>query len=125
MESSSTALYDLARAFGPQLISLATLLVCLVIALVRWKRHPKISLLVSLALFFLLAETLIFNFVEVFAARRLQLSSGLESDRFYLIFGLVVSATMAIAYAVLLVAIFAERKTASSIGINVSSLKPR
>jgi ABC-type Fe3+ transport system permease subunit len=109
MNSLSQDLFALARNIGTQLPSLLTLLICLVIVLVRRKRHPKVTLIAALALVLLILHSLVFAVADVWLFR-LFLDAGSENiDRFYAIFGLVASVCLAIAFAVLLIAIFIDR----------------
>ena len=103
-------LYDLARNVGPQLPSLLTLLICMVVVLTRWRRHPKVSLVATLGLFLIVLHTLFFAAADVWLPRLFLDKGSLEPDRFYAIFGLTASLTLAIAFAVLLTAIFMDRK---------------
>jgi hypothetical protein len=48
MDGTSQDLILFLRNVLTQLPSLLTLLICLIIALVRWKRHPKVSLVAAL-----------------------------------------------------------------------------
>jgi len=103
-------LYDLARNVGPQLPSLLTLLICMVVVLTRWRRHPKVSLVATLGLFLIVLHTLLFAAADVWLPRLFLDKGSLEPDRFYAILGLTASLTLAIAFAVLLIAIFMDRK---------------
>ena len=108
MESLSRDWYDLASNIGPQLPSLLTSLICLVVVLIRWKRHPKVSLIAALGLVLLILHTLAFSVADVWLPRFFPASA--EQDTYFLIFGLVGSVSLAIAFSVLLVAIFMDRK---------------
>lgn len=110
MQNLGTDFYDLARSLGTQLVSFVTILICIVIALVRWKRHPKVSLLAALALILLILEALFFDFADFVLSRWLVFSVGVPVDTYYLVAGLTASVTMAIAFALLLIAIFIDRK---------------
>ena len=103
-------LYDLARNIGPQLPSLLTLLICMVVVLARWKRHPKVSLVATLGLLLIVLHTLFFAAADVWLPRLFLDKGSLGPDRFYAIFGIIASLTLAIAFAVLLIAIFMDRE---------------
>src|SRR6185295_11096395 len=109
MESLSNDWYDLASNIGPQLPSLLTSVICLVFVLLRWKRHPKVSLVAALGLVLLILHTLAFAVADVWLPRYFPASA--EQDTYFLIFGLAGSVSLAIAFSVLLVAIFMDRKT--------------
>lgn len=112
MESLSNDLFELVRNIGPQLISLLTLLICLVIALVRWKRHPRVSLLAALGLILLILHSLIFAVADVWLPRWFITPGYVSVTTFYAIFGIVISFTLAVAFAVLLIAVFIDREPA-------------
>ncbi len=110
MESLSNDLFELARNIGTQLVSLLTLLTCLVMVLVRWKRHPRVSLIATVGLILLLLHSLIFSVADVLLPRWFISPGYVSVENFYAIFGLITSFTLAIAFAVLLIAIFIDRK---------------
>ena len=112
MESVSHDLFELIRNIGPQLISLLTLLICLVVVLTRWKRHPRVSLIAAVGLVLLILHSLVFAVADVWLPRWFINPGYVSVETFYAIFGLVTSATLAIAFAVLLIAVFIDRKPA-------------
>jgi|GEM_PF-669268 len=114
-------LFDLFRSYLEQLPSLLTLLACIVFAIIRWKRHPKVSMVVVIALGYLLLHQLIFTIVYqigvhnwVMAAYRTGSSEETRTvvERVYLVVGLISNAAAAIGYGVLLAGIFMQRKPA-------------
>lgn len=111
MERLGTQLYELARALGPQLVSLATAFVCIVIALVRRKRHPRASLVTIIALVFLILHTIVFAIAGVVLSDWFILGRGVASSSFYLVFNTTSSLTLAVVFGILLVAIFGQRNT--------------
>jgi hypothetical protein len=110
MGNLSRDLYELARNIGPQLISLFTLLTCIVIVLARWKRHPKVSLIAAIGLVLMILHALFFAVADVWLIPLLIDEAPVDIDRFYMLFGLFTSVTLAIAYVVLLLAIFIDRE---------------
>lgn len=118
MGSLSRDLLELARNIGPQLISLFTLLICLVIVLVRWKKHPKVSLIAALGLILIILHPLLFAAADVWLARFLTESGYTDTDTFYAAFGLGSSVALALAFGVLLIAIFVDRKPVAPDGAN-------
>src|SRR5437660_12383523 len=60
---ASNKLLDLFKALAEQLPSLLTLLACMIFAIARWKRHPKVSLVVLISLGLLFFHTLVFAVV--------------------------------------------------------------
>jgi ABC-type Fe3+ transport system permease subunit len=111
-------LLALARNIGPQLISLLTLLICLVIVLIRRKRHQKVSLIAALALVLIILHSLVFAIADVWLPRFFIEPGYAESDTFYAVLGLASSVTLAIAFGVLLSAIFKNRKAEAPGGAN-------
>jgi hypothetical protein len=109
MNSLSQDLLAIARNIGTQLPSLLTLLVCLVIVLVRRTRHPKVTLIAALGLVLLILHSLVFAVADVWLLRWFVQAESADIDHFYAIFGLVSSLCLAIAFAVLLVAVFIDR----------------
>jgi drug/metabolite transporter (DMT)-like permease len=82
----------------------------MVVVLVRWRRHPKVSLVATLGLVLIVLHALFFAAADVWVPRLFLDKGSLGPDRFYAIFGLIASLTLAIAFAVLLIAIFMDRE---------------
>lgn len=106
-------LFQLAREVALQFPSLLALLVCLVIALARWKRHPRTSLIASLAFVLLMLHGLFFSAIYIWIPHWLGEGTAESHRTFYNMFGLFANALFAIAVAILLVAVFIDRKQAS------------
>ena len=103
---------QLLRSLLTQLPSLLVLLVCLVFALVRWKRHPKVSLVAGLAFAFLFFHGIGISAIYVWLPRLLLSSpSSKESEAFYSWLALFNNVTFALGLAMLLVAVFIDRKS--------------
>jgi len=114
MESISQDLLQVLRNVLTQLPSLLTLLICLVIAIARWKRHPKVSLVASLAFVFLILHGLIFSAAYIWIPRWFLDSGSFESHpTFYSALALITNFLFAIALATMLLAVFIDRKRAS------------
>ena len=114
MESTSQDLLQVLRNVLTQLPSLLTLMICLVIAIVRWKRHPKASLVASLAFLFFILHGLVFSAAYVWIPRWFIGSGRFESNpTFFLVFPLITNFLFGIALATLLVAVFIDRSRAS------------
>jgi ABC-type Fe3+ transport system permease subunit len=109
MNTLNSDLYELARNIGPELISLLTLLICLVIVLARWKRHPRVSFIAALGLFLIILHSLVFSVAYVWLPRQFE-GGSTDMNSFYGIMALTSSVTFAIAFAVLLIAVFIDRK---------------
>lgn len=110
MESLSRDLYDLFRSLGTQLISLLTLVVCLVVVLFRWQRHPRVSLVAAVGLILLILHSVVFTVADVWLPHWFIRPGYVSVEVFYAIFGLTTSAALAIAFGVLLLAVFIDRK---------------
>jgi hypothetical protein len=100
--------------------SLLTMLACLVFALSRWKRYPKIALVVALSLGLLILHVIVFMFVYDLVPP-LFLRSTVYQDYeqnartrqiFFFVLGLISNIFFAIGFGLLLIAIFMQRKPA-------------
>lgn len=100
-----------------QLPSLLTMLGCLVFALLRWKRHPKVSLMVVLGLGLLFLHVIVFLFVydlvpPLFIRPENYLTNATIRRNVFLVLGLISNTVAAVAYGVLLAAVFMQRTRA-------------
>jgi len=121
MESTSQDLFQVLRNVLTQLPSLLTLLVCLVISIVRWKRHPKVSMVAALAFVFLILHGLVFSAAYIWIPRLFFGSGSYESHpTFYWALALITNFLFAIALATLLLAVFVDRDRAPG-GLEVHS----
>jgi hypothetical protein len=99
-------LWELAQ----QLPSLITILVCIVVVIARWKRHPKISLLALVGLTLLFLHGPVFVLIYTWVPNLFISNAGASETRnFFLVLGLIFNVTRAIAFAPLLAAIFMQR----------------
>src|SRR6266498_4287180 len=114
MEASNKVL-DLFKALAEQLPSLLTLLACMIFAIARWKRHPKVSLVVLISLgllfFHVLVFSIVYNWVPDWFIRSAT-AADIESvsRNVFLVLGLIASSTRAVGFGLLLTAIFMLRK---------------
>ena len=111
---SSQKLHELLLAFLEQVPSMLVLLTCMIFAVIRWKRHPRVSLMVLLSLGWMLVHGILYNVIYNWLPDWLiQSADSQNSERVaqnvYLVLGLVSNGALAIAFAVLLVAIFSQR----------------
>jgi hypothetical protein len=112
----STQLFNLFQAYLEQLPSFLALLAGVVFAITRWKQHPKVAMVVVIALAFLLLAQVVFTIVYVLAPSWVIRSyQGYENmrialDRVYLVLGLLSNGAAAIGFGVLLAAIFMRRR---------------
>jgi hypothetical protein len=110
MESVSQDLFQVLRNVLTQLPSLLTLLICLIIALVRWKRHPKVSAIAAFAFIFIILHGLFFSAAYIWIPRLFVSGSFQENPRIYSLLGLLANILFAVALAILLSAVFVDRK---------------
>lgn len=109
-------LFELFRAYLEQLPSFLALLAGIVFAITRWKRFPKVSMVVVIALVYLLLHQLIFPIIyQVVPNWFIRSSAGQEDfrtiiERVYLVLGLISNGAAAIGYGLLLAGIFMQRK---------------
>ncbi len=110
METLTEDLYRLLIDILTQLPSLFTMLICIVAAIVRWKRHPKASLIVILALTFLSLGNLLFSAVFVWGARWMVSIGNFENAQsVFMVIGIIYNVLFAIAMGGLLLAVFIQR----------------
>jgi hypothetical protein len=121
---TSDRLFYLFTNFLQQLPSLLALLGCLIFAITRWKRHPKVAMVVTIGLGLLLVHTIVFLFVYNFVPDWFFRSATFAGTDFeereklirnvYLVLGWISNSAAAVAFAVLLAGIFMRRKPATS-----------
>jgi hypothetical protein len=111
-------LYDLLTTVAQQLPSLITLFGCMIVILVRWKRQPRVSLVVMISLSLLFLHSLFFavvyNWVPGWLIRTIGASSSPDRiDNLYLLLGVITYTAWALPFALLLAGIFMQRKPAA------------
>ena len=110
MDSISQDLLQVLRNVVTQLPSLLTLLVCLVIAIIRWKRHPKVSMLAGLGLILIIFDELFYSGAYIWIPRLFFApGSDQEHQTFFYLLGLSSSLLFALSLGMLLIAIFIDR----------------
>src|SRR4051812_39993156 len=79
--------------------SLLTIIVCLVVISLRWKRHPKVSMLAVLGLGLLFVHTILFTVIYATVPTAVIRSSYTANDiqNLFLVLGLTVNVTRVIA----------------------------
>jgi hypothetical protein len=108
-------LVALFKYFLQELPSLAAYSGCIVFAITRWKRYPKVAPVVTIALAFLLLHEIVFSFVYFFVPSYFIRSARYEDIQtvirnVYLVIGLISNTIAAIGMIVLLTGIFMRRK---------------
>src|SRR2546429_4296534 len=107
-------LLRLLQDFAEQLPSFLTILGCVIFAVVRWQRNPRVSLVVLIALFILLIQsvvfTIVYNWVPDWIIDSAEVTSkAAVSQKVYLVLGIISNCFLSIGLAVLLVGIFMRR----------------
>jgi hypothetical protein len=111
----STQLFNLFQSYLEQLPTFLALIAGIVFAVTRWKRHPKVAMVVVIALAFLFLIQVIFAIVYVVVPSwAIRSSEGYENiriviERIYLVLGLLSNGAAAIGFGLLLGAIFMRR----------------
>ena len=109
----SHRLFELIRSIMQQLPLLLTLVGCIVFALVRWKHHPKVSLVLSAGLLWLFLVILLFATANYWIPDLIIRRGVVEADSvqtFYAAMSLTYNTGLAIGFALLLISIFMQRK---------------
>ena len=113
----SNQLFNIVQSFLEQLPSFLALLAGIVFAITRWKQHPKVAMVVVIALVFLLLAQVVFSIVYVLVPSWvIRSTEGYENmrravDRTYLVLGLLSNGAAAIGFGGLLAAIFMRRRS--------------
>ena len=102
-------------ALVEQLPSLLTMIGCIVFALMRWKRHPRVSLVIIVGLGLLILNALAFLIVYDVVPPLFIKPDNFENTEsirrtVYLILGLILNSVTAVAFALLLAGVFMQRK---------------
>lgn len=116
----SERIFDLLRNYAEQIPTLLTYTACLIFALTRWKRHPKVSMTVVLALAIFVIQAIVFTIVYTFVPPYFIRSASPENMQtvirnVYLALGLISFSVSAVALALLLTAIFMQRRPATTV----------
>jgi len=109
---SSNQLYQIFTSIATQLPSLLTMLGGIVVAIIRWKRHPRVSLTIVIALGLILLHVLVFAVVYA-VLPRLTGSADLKTlQNIHMLVSVAYNFTLAIFTTILLSAIFMHRTVA-------------
>lgn len=109
METSDKIL-ELLRSILQQLPSLLAILVCILFAILRWKRHPRVSLVVIISLMLLILHSLTFAAIYVWVPEAVMRSGWISIQTMLTALGFIYNVALAIPFALLLIAIFMQRK---------------
>lgn len=111
MDTLNSDLFQVLRNVLTQLPSLFTLLICLVFAITRWRRHPRVSLIAALGSTFLILHELFFSAAYIWLPRLFLASASLaDNGGFFKVLRLTSSFLFAAALGTLLIAVFINRK---------------
>ena len=106
-------LLALIKDLAVQLPSFLTILGCMIFAVVRWKHHPRVSLVVLIGLLLLVLQFVVFAIVYTWVPDWLIGAPGVGSENtsrnVYLVLGLISNSFLAMGLAVLLVGVFMRR----------------
>jgi len=102
-----------------QLPSLIAMIGCIGFALMRWKRHPRISLTIVAGVGLLFVHALVFMFIYDLVPPLFIKPNNFENmatirRNVFLVLGFISNSVAAVGFALLLAAIFMERKQVSA-----------
>jgi uncharacterized membrane protein len=118
-----TKFMDALWSLGLQLPSLLTMLACIVAAVVRWKRHPKVSLAVVAGLGLMIVHAFTFAFVFAFVPELFAQPGNYNLMRTVItVISFIYNSSLAIAFGILLVAVFMKRSATASLAETRGSL---
>jgi len=112
----SDRLFYLFANFLQQLPSMVALVGCIIFAITRWKRYPKVAMVVTIGLGLLLLHSitflLVYNFVPSWIIDYSRDYREVQDSirNVYLVLGWISNTAAALAFAVLLAGIFMRRK---------------
>ena len=106
-------LTTLIKDFAVQIPSFLTILGCMIFAVVRWKHHPRVSLVVLIGLLLMAAQfiiaVIIYTWVPDWIIGSPTYGNEAFSRNVYLVLGLLSNSFFAVALAVLLTGVFMRR----------------
>jgi uncharacterized BrkB/YihY/UPF0761 family membrane protein len=95
--------------------SLLTMLACVLAAILRWKRHPKVSMAVVAGLGLMMVHAVIFAFVFAFVPELFARPGNYSlMSTVITIISFIYNSSLAIALGILLVAVFMKRSATAS-----------
>ena len=115
MENSSK-LFEALWSLVVQLPSLLTVIACIVAAIIRWKRHPRISLAIVIGLSLIIVHTFIFAFVYAFVPELFARPGNYSMVLTVItVISFIYNSSLAIALGVMLTAVFMGRSAPASL----------
>lgn len=112
---TSDRLWELFRGFLQQLPSLVTIVVCILFAAIRWKRQPRVSLVVIIGLLLLILHNLTFAVIYIWVPEAVMRSGWISIQTMVTAMGFIYYLALAVPVGLLLIAIFMQRKAAPQI----------
>jgi hypothetical protein len=115
----STKLFDLVRDLAEQLPSLLTSLACIIFVIFRWRRNPRTSSLLLVALVLLCFHTIVFSIIYTWVPDLFINAALIENQEtvvrtVHTILGLIANSSFAVIIALILAAIFSQRPATAS-----------
>jgi uncharacterized BrkB/YihY/UPF0761 family membrane protein len=112
---NSTKFVDALWSLLLQLPSLLTMLACILAAVFRWKRHPRVSLTVVVALSLMLIHAFVFAFVFAYVPDLFARPGDYGMMRAVItIISFIYSSSLAIAFGILFLSVFMKRSMPAS-----------
>jgi ABC-type methionine transport system permease subunit len=108
---TSDRLLELVRSLLQQLPSLLAISICVLFAAIRWKRQPRVSLVVIISLLLLILHSLVFGVIYIWVPDAVMRSGWISMPTMLTALGFIHNAAFAVPFALLLIAIFMQRKT--------------
>ena len=110
----------LLKYFGEELPSLLAFIACIVFAITRWKRYPRVAMLVTIALTYLLLHQIVFSLIYFFVPSHFIRNAPAETVQtvirnVYLVIGLLSNTTLAIGIIIIVAGIFTRRKLSAAL----------
>ena len=112
---TSDRLVELFSSILQQLPSLLTMLVCILFAAIRWKRHPRVSLVVIISMMLFFLHTLAFTVIYMWVPEAVMRSGWISIQTMLTAMGLIYNVALAVPFALLLIAVFMQRKAVTQI----------
>jgi uncharacterized membrane protein YagU involved in acid resistance len=107
---TSNQVSQILREIAMQLPSMLTMLGGIVVAIIRWKRHPRVSLTIVISLALMLLHLMIFAVVFATIHSMMSYENFRTLQTYQTIASVMYNLTLAILTAILITAIFMQRK---------------
>ena len=112
---SSSRFFEALWGIALQLPSLLTMVACIIVAAIRWKRHPKVSLTLVIGLVLLFLHTFVFAFVYAYVPDLFAGPGNYAAMRTVItVISFIYNSSLAIAIGILLTAVFMQRNPSSA-----------